>query len=174
MHMLTLYLSTGSHTSPPDVQALQNALDESNNRIQDLLAFQQSQAEQIEDHQRTLQGVTEKIRNYSFEHTNTTIALHAHYQSLLTTSRAETLQLQLQHQGWQAALSRAAEYARLALRERSEDVLPYRRKIARLKDENAILRRKVGWTDIGDSDEEVDEGLGGMAVVRGEKDGRGL
>ncbi|KAK4986669.1 hypothetical protein LTR66_007806 [Elasticomyces elasticus] len=172
--MLTLYISTGSHTSLPDIQALQNALDESNNRIQDLLAFQQSQAEQIEDHQRTLQGVTEKIRNYSFEHTNTTIALHAHYQSLLTASRAETLQLQLQHQGWQAALSRAAEYARLALRERSEDVLPYRRKIARLKDENAILRRKVGWSDIGDSDEEVDEGLGGMAVVRGEKDGRGL
>ncbi|KAK4910579.1 hypothetical protein LTR28_000025, partial [Elasticomyces elasticus] len=63
----------GSHTSLPDIQALQNALDESNNRIQDLLAFQQSQAEQIEDHQRTLQGVTEKIRNYSFEHTNTTI-----------------------------------------------------------------------------------------------------
>ena len=68
------------------------------------------------------------------------------------------MQTQLTHQAWQASLTRVSECVRLALRERSDDVLPYRRRIAALKEENRLLRAKAGWDPASDSEE--DEGLG--------------
>lgn len=47
----------------------------------------------------------------------------------------------------------------MALRERAEEVLPYRRKIAALKEENRMLRAAAGWEPAGDESDE-DEGLG--------------
>jgi len=83
--------------------------------------------------------------------------LHTHYTTLLEQSRDETLQVQLTHQAWQASLSRVSECVRLALKERTDDALPYRRKIAALKEENRVLRAKVGWDPPSDSEDD-DEG----------------
>lgn len=44
----------------------------------------------------------------------------------------------------------------MAAKENAEDALPYRRKIAALKEENRLLRAKVGWDPPSDSE---DEGL---------------
>jgi len=61
----------------------------------------------------------------------------------------------LTHQKWQAAFSNTAENVRLAYREKSEQNLPFLRKIAALKEENRILRTRVGWEPASDdSDDE--------------------
>lgn len=65
------------------------------------------------------------------------------------------MQTQLTHQAWQASLSKVSEYVRLALHEREEDGLPYKRRIAALKEENRLLRAKVGWDP--PSEDEDDE-----------------
>lgn len=84
-------------------------------------------------------------------------ALHAHYNSLLETSRNETIQAQLTHQAWQASLLRLSEYLRLAQRAHEEGSLPYRRRIAALKEENRILRAKAGWEPASESEGSDDE-----------------
>lgn len=72
-----------------------------------------------------------------------------------------------------------SEYVRLALRENGEGSLPYRRRIAALKEENRLLRRKVGWEVLEDSesDEEGVEGGGlmgmGLGGGGGMEEGRG-
>ena len=85
------------------------------------------------------------------------LALHAHYNSLLETSRNETIQAQLTHQSWQASLLRLAENLRLAHSAHEEGSLPYRRRIAALKEENRILRAKAGWEPASDSENSEDE-----------------
>jgi len=42
----------------------------------------------------------------------------------------------------------------MATKEKSEDSLPYRRKIAALKEENRLLRAKAGWDPPSDSEDE--------------------
>jgi len=42
------------------------------------------------------------------------------------------------------------------MKEREETALPYRRKIAALKEENRILRARVGWDPPSDSEDEED------------------
>lgn len=83
--------------------------------------------------------------------------MHAHYNSLLETSRNETIQAQLTHQAWQASLLRLSEYLRLAQRAHEEGSLPYRRRIAALKEENRILRAKAGWEPASESEGSDDE-----------------
>lgn len=118
----------------------------------------------------------QRLRNYGFEQQNATIgmlacvtlyqsafadtwiAVHQHYNALLTASRKETMQAQLTHQAWQGSLTRVSEYVRLAMRENAEGSLPYRKRIAALKEENRLLRSKAGWEPASDSEE--DEGLG--------------
>ena len=89
-------------------------------------------------------------------------AIHAHYNALLAQSRNETLQTQLTHQAWQASLTRVSENVRGALRERTDMGLPYRKKIAALKEENRLLRARAGWDPPSD-DSDVEEGNKGGA-----------
>ena len=86
-----------------------------------------------------------------------TIALHAHYNQLLETSRSETIQAQLIHQDWQASLMRLSEDLRLAGRHHEEGTLPYKRRIAALQEENRILRAKAGWEPASETDDSEDE-----------------
>lgn len=83
-----------------------------------------------------------------------TLAIHAHYSALLETSRNETLQAQLTHQAWQASVQRVAEGVRLAHAEKTDQSLPYRKRIAALKEENRLLRMKAGWDPPSDSEDE--------------------
>lgn len=51
----------------------------------------------------------------------------------------------------------------MALQSREEEGMPYKRRIAALKEENRVLRAKVGWDPPVDSDDEeggADEGIG--------------
>ena len=85
---------------------------------------------------------------------STHAAIHAHYNALLETSRNETLQAQLTHQAWQASVQRVAEGVRLAHAEKTDQSLPYRKRIAALKEENRLLRLKAGWDPPSDSEDE--------------------
>lgn len=60
---------------------------------------------------------------------------------------------------------------RLAYKEKSEQSLPYLRKIAALKEENRLLRQKVGWDPPSDSSGDEDEGEGGGEGVGSDGDG---
>jgi len=42
----------------------------------------------------------------------------------------------------------------MATKEKSEESLPYRKKIAALKEENRLLRAKAGWDPPSDSEDE--------------------
>lgn len=77
---------------------------------------------------------------------------------MLAQARSETIEAQLTHQAWQAGLKRVSEGVRMALKSREEEGMPYKRRIAALKEENRILRAKVGWNPPVDSDEEDGEG----------------
>jgi hypothetical protein len=52
---------------------------------------------------------------------------------------------------------RLSEYLRLAQRAHEEGSLPYRRRIAALKEENRILRAKAGWEPASESENSDDE-----------------
>lgn len=121
----------------------------------------------------SIQEITARLRQHAFEQQNHTIALHAHYNSLLEQSRNETVQAQLVHQAWQAGLGRLAGRLREAFDEVSEGGMKGRKRIAALKEENEVLRRMVGWeaTPEGDtSDEDSDDERGVGAI---EEMGRG-
>lgn len=98
-----------------------------------------------------------------------TAALNAHYNSLLVSSRNETIQAQIQHQAWQAAFGRVSENVRLAMKHTTDGGLPYRARIAGLKEENRLLRAKAGWDPPSDdSDQEKeDEDLDKLEAARG-------
>lgn len=88
------------------------------------------------------------------------LALHKHYQALLETERATSMQLRLEHAEWQAGLGRVAEYARLALKSQSEAELPYMRELKELKEENRVLRQLAGWEMRKKGEGSDDEGEG--------------
>lgn len=104
---------------------------------------------------------TDRIRNYVFAQQTQTSALQTHYTSLLQHARWETLEAQLTHQAWQASLARLSSDLREAMKARGEQVKPWRRRVAALKEENRVLRRMVGWDPPSDSeDEEMEDGGG--------------
>lgn len=83
------------------------------------------------------------------------VALHQHYTQLLAQSRSETVEAQLTHQAWQAALQRLSEGVRSALKSSEEEKLPEKKRIAALREENRVLRAMVGWQPpTPDSDDE--------------------
>ena len=128
----------------------------------------------MEDYSACLEKIKQMLSTYVYENQQATIgksqsrpvpiltngipAIHHHYNTLLESSRNETMQAHLTHQAWQASLSRVSEYVRMASKEKSEGSLPYKRKIAALKEENRLLRAKAGWDPPSDSE---DEGLAG-------------
>ncbi len=111
----------------------------------------------VTEYENALALVLDKLRPYAYQHTQAIIALHKHYKNLLEQERQTSLTLRIQHSEWQAGLSRAAEYARLALREHSNSTLPYIRKIAGLKTENRVLRSLCGWESASDSSDDEAE-----------------
>jgi hypothetical protein len=97
------------------------------------------------------------IRTYAFEQQNYITALQASYTGIIAQHRAEIGQVQRTHHEWQASLGRLGEGLRASLRAREEEGRPWKRRIAGLKAENTLLRRKVGWEPVADSDSEDDE-----------------
>lgn len=158
--------------SQPTISQLQSALANANSRIASFERTYQDQVRLQQLYEETLSDTTERIRQYCFEQQNHIIALHQHYTQLLSQSRSETIQAQLTHQEWQAGLKRVSEGVRMALKARGEEGMPYKRRIAALKEENRILRAKVGWDPPADSDDEGEEGDGEEAVAGDENRGR--
>ena len=82
------------------------------------------------------------------------------------------MEAQLTHQGWQASLQRLSEGVRAALKAREEEGMPYKRRIAALKEENRVLRAKAGWEPLQDSEDEdsdeIVEGSRGRPATVGE------
>lgn len=139
-------------------------------------------AEVNADYEAVLGQVKDKVHEYAKGHADALNAVHRHYNGLLEQEREANLQLRLEHGKWQAGLGRAAEYARMALRERSEEVAPFEGRLRELKFENRILRRHVGWSLEGleDSDEEEEarrdsqvHGQDGRMGLRGSTGGAG-
>ncbi|KAI5208906.1 hypothetical protein E4T38_02623 [Aureobasidium subglaciale] len=163
------------HASPDaDTSALQAQLSDALSRINELEAECKDANDVIDYAEDIVQKFKTQIQEYARNHQSATIgqtiqalrscqnadpvlALHAHYNSLLETSRNETIQAQLTHQAWQASLMRLSEYLRLAQRAHEEGALPYRRRIAALKEENRILRAKAGWEPASESEHSDDE-----------------
>ncbi|KEQ77685.1 hypothetical protein M436DRAFT_36916 [Aureobasidium namibiae CBS 147.97] len=150
--------SHAPHTSSDvDTTALQAQLSDALSRITELETECKEANEVIDYAEEIVEKFKMQIREYATSHQSATIALHAHYNSLLETSRNETIQAQLTHQAWQASLLRLSEYLRLAQRAHEEGSLPYRRRIAALREENRILRAKAGWEPASDSENSDDE-----------------
>ncbi|THX00350.1 hypothetical protein D6D13_09583 [Aureobasidium pullulans] len=143
--------------SDVDASAIQAQLSDALSRITELEAECKDANEVIDYAEEIVEKFKQQVQEYSRSHQSATIALHAHYNSLLETSRNETIQAQLTHQAWQASLLRLSEYLRLAQRAHEEGSLPYRRRIAALKEENRILRAKAGWEPASESEGSDDE-----------------
>ncbi|TIA16225.1 hypothetical protein D6C80_04680 [Aureobasidium pullulans] len=143
--------------SDVDTSAIQAQLSDALSRITELEAECKDANEVIDYAEEIVEKFKQQVQEYSRSHQSATIALHAHYNSLLETSRNETIQAQLTHQAWQASLLRLSEYLRLAQRAHEEGSLPYRRRIAALKEENRILRAKAGWEPASESEGSDDE-----------------
>ncbi|KAH0160041.1 hypothetical protein KCU67_g6882, partial [Aureobasidium melanogenum] len=144
-------------SSDVDTTALQAQLSDALSRITEL-ETECKEANQVIDYaEEIVEKFKLQVREYAHSHQSATIALHAHYNSLLETSRNETIQAQLTHQAWQASLLRLSENLRLAQSAHEEGTLPYRRRIAALKEENRILRAKAGWEPASDSENSDDE-----------------
>ncbi|KAG9616149.1 hypothetical protein KCV04_g15929, partial [Aureobasidium melanogenum] len=154
--------------------ALQAQLSDALSRITELETECKEANEVIDYAEEIVEKFKLQVREYAHSHQSATIgkafssftqglpliytpALHAHYNSLLETSRNETIQAQLTHQAWQASLLRLSENLRLAQSAHEEGTLPYRRRIAALKEENRILRAKAGWEPASDSENSDDE-----------------
>lgn len=106
----------------------------------------------------TLTDATERIRNYVFQQNEYIIAVHKHYAALLATSRQETMAAQQVHMDWQAGLGRLNEEMKKALEARERERSPYRKRLAGLREENALLRRMVGWEAAPSEEDEEDAG----------------
>lgn len=134
---------------------LQTALAAANTRIAALERTFHEQTALQQHFEDAHTETTERIRQYCFEQQKHVVALHQHYTQLLAQSRSETVEAQLTHQAWQAALQRLSEGVRSALRSSEEEKMPEKRRIAALKEENRVLRAMVGWQPaLPDSDEE--------------------
>ena len=175
--LLTPRLLPG-HAATETSAELSLKLAEAERKIEALEAAYTDQAQLVTAYENGIHDTAERLRNFMYEQQQATIgtdippsrgvlmltqtATHAHYNALLEASRNETLQAQLTHQAWQASVSRVAEGVGLAYREESDKSLPYRRRIAALKEENRLLRIKAGWDPPTDSseDEEQDEDEG--------------
>lgn len=151
---------------------LQTSLAQANQRIASLERSYQDQVRLQQAYEETLTDTTDRVRQYCFEQQNHIVALHQSYQQALAQSRSETMEAQLTHQGWQASLQRLSEGVRAALKAREEEGMPYKTRIAALKEENRVLRAKAGWEPIPDSEDEdsdeIAEGSRGRPATVGE------
>lgn len=126
------------------------------------------QSELLTMYETGLQQVTHKLRTHVYEQSTSTLALHSHYTAQLQQARAETLAAHLTHQAWQASFSRVSENLRKVVEINEAATAPYRRRVAGLKEENRVLRARVGWEPLSDSEDEgeVEEISHGSADAR--------
>lgn len=111
-------------------------------------------------YEEALSEATDRIRHFAFEQQNYITAMQQSYVNIINQHRAEIGEVQRTHHEWQASLGRLNENLRMSLRSREEEGMPWKRRIAALKSENAVLRKKAGWDPAPESDEE-DEGEDG-------------
>lgn len=142
----------------PTVLQLQNELAEANRQISELKdSFTQLQIVH-EEYASSLDKATQMAREFEDKEQKYLQSVHEHYSAQLLQARGETMEAQLTHQAWQARLKTLDETVKKAYKAREEEGQPYRQRIAALKEENRILRSKVGWDPPADSeDEEWDE-----------------
>ena len=122
----------------------------------ELVESNESLQKLVTEYENAMSSLLDKLRPFSYTHAQSIINLHKHYQALLETERSTSMQLRLEQAEWQAALGRAAQYARLALRGQSEADLPYVRDLKELREENRLLRRLAGWEERETSSDEED------------------
>ncbi|KAF4554823.1 Hypothetical protein D9617_3g018920 [Elsinoe fawcettii] len=144
-------------SSEETVAELQTKLVEQEREIEALKAAYLDQGQLVTEYENGLQAMVKLLHQRSSEREAETNAIHAHYLNLLSASHNETVQAQLTHQAWQASLQRVSEGVRSAYRDKTEQALPYMKKIAGLKEENRLLRQKVGWDPPSDSEAEEEE-----------------
>jgi hypothetical protein len=114
----------------------------------------------IEEYMNAFNSITPAIHEYRYGYRTFMHNTLAHYNKLLEQAREETLNARLENQAWQAGLKRLSEGLRAASQARDEEGMPWKRRIAALKEENRILRARVGWDPPVDSDDEDDEAAG--------------
>lgn len=156
-----------SDPSAPSIPQLQNALAAATNRITSLEKTYQDQIRVQHAYEESLAEATDRIRHFAFEQQNYITAMQQSYVNIINQHRAEIGEVQRTHHEWQASLGRLNENLRLSLKSREEEGVPYKRRIAGLKSENALLRRKVGWEPAPESEDEVEEhedGRGGSGL----------
>ena len=136
---------------------LTNQLSAAQKQISDLSASNSSLQSLITDYENALTLLLDKLRPYAYNQTQSMLALHKHYQTLLDNERSTSMSLRLEHAEWQAGLGRVAEYARQALQTQSRAEEPLQREVKELKEENRILRRLAGWEEREDSSDEEEE-----------------
>lgn len=141
-------------TEQPTIAQLSDSLARANLQLESMRNTYNDHVSLQRLYEETLTDTTERIRQYCFEQQNHIIALHQHYTTLLSQSRSETVEAQLTHQAWQASLQRVSENVREAMKARQEEGMPYKRRIAGLKEENRVLRKMAGWEPAVDSDDE--------------------
>ncbi|PNS16681.1 hypothetical protein CAC42_4645 [Sphaceloma murrayae] len=148
------------HAPEETAAEMQTRLVEAERKIEALSNAYKDQAQLVTEYENGLHEMVKLLRDRYNERSHEINSIHTYYHQLLSTSRNETLQAQLTHQAWQASLARVSEGVRLAYKEKTEQSLPYLKKIAALKEENRLLRQKVGWDPPSDSSGEEDEGEG--------------
>lgn len=141
----------------PTMTSLQRNLDSANSQIADIERQNSEHLRLQALYEETLTDAVEKIRNYVFQQNEYLISMHQHYTQQLQDSRKETISAQLIHQDWQASLSRLDEELKKAVKARDQEKDPFRRRLAALREENRVLRAKVGW-EKKDWDSDIDEG----------------
>lgn len=151
----------------PTIAQLHNALAAANNRVTSLEKNYQDQIRIQQAYEEALAEATDRIRQYAFEQQNYITAMQQSYVNIINQHRAEIGEVQRTHHEWQASLGRLNENLRLSLKSREEEGMPWKRRIAALKSENALLRKKVGWEPAPESEEEDEE-------EDGDEDGMGL
>ncbi|KAK4556972.1 hypothetical protein LTR86_005953 [Recurvomyces mirabilis] len=142
---------------PPTLTSLTHALHASQSRIATLEHHVNTHEKLNQMYESTLSETTSRLRNYIFDQQNYIISIHKHYTSLLEQSRSETVEAQLVHQRWQESLGRLSEGVRGAFGEREEERRPWVGRLKGVREENRVLRRKVGWEEVSEEDSEAEE-----------------
>lgn len=143
-----------SSQSAAEVVNLQTQLSSAQSHISNLESSNAALQNLVQDYESSLARTLDMLRPYAFQHSEAIVALHAHYNALLDAERKANADLRIDHAEWQAGLAKAAEWARLALREYNEGTLSYVRKVKALKEENRVLRKQAGWPEGSDSEDE--------------------
>ena len=107
-----------------------------------------------DEYAKGLDTATQMAREFEDKEQKYLQSVHQHYSDQLLQARNETIDAQLTHQAWQGRLQKLDESLRAAYKAMEEEGHPYRKRIAALKEENRILRTKVGWDPPADSDDE--------------------